>query len=230
MVAACLFITFSMENLGVATGFPFGSYHFEVDPGWPRIGAIPLIVGPLYFGVGYLAWTIAGALLDDADLRLDRAFNIVALPIASAFVMVQWDLVMDPPSSTLNHAWVWRHGGGYFGVPLSNYGGWFLTIWLFFLAFALMIHCWPATFIRPKFRFRREVQLATVLLYLAIGLSFVVPYLTAADSAVADQAGVTWRAKGVREASVVIMLFSMAPTAVVALLRLAATWGSRSAL
>lgn len=110
MVAACLLITFSMENPGVATGFPFGSYHFEVDPSWPRIGAIPLIVGPLYFGVGYLAWTIAGVLLDDADLRLDRAFNVVARPIVSAFVMVQWDLVMDPPSSTLNHAWIWRHG------------------------------------------------------------------------------------------------------------------------
>jgi uncharacterized membrane protein len=230
MVAACLLITFSMENLGVATGFPFGSYHFEVDPSWPRIGAIPLIVGPLYFGVGYLAWTIAGVLLDDADLRLDRAFNVVALPIVSAFVMVQWDLVMDPPSSTLSHAWIWSHGGGYFGVPLSNYGGWFLTTWLFFLAFALMIHHWPAIFIRPKFRSRREVQVAAVLLYLAIGLSFVVPYLTAADSTVADQAGVTWRARGVREASVVIMLFSMVSTAVVALLRLANTWGSRSAL
>jgi hypothetical protein len=38
------------ENLGVATGFPFGAYEFLVAPDLPHVGAIPVIVGPLYFG------------------------------------------------------------------------------------------------------------------------------------------------------------------------------------
>ena len=30
LLAICLVITFTMENIGAATGFPFGRYHFEV--------------------------------------------------------------------------------------------------------------------------------------------------------------------------------------------------------
>ena len=124
----CLLLTFSIENLGIATGFPFGHYHFEVAANLPYIGAVPLIVGPLYFAMGYFSWVIAGILLGEADLRLDRAFYLLALPVVAAFVMVQWDVVMDPPNATLGHAWVWRDGGGYFGVPLSNFLGWYLTV------------------------------------------------------------------------------------------------------
>jgi putative membrane protein len=219
LVAACLVVTFSVENLGVATGFPFGRYHFEVERNW-RIGAVPVIVGPLYFAMGYVAWTLAGVLLDDADLRLDRASNVIALPIVAAFVMTQWDLAMDPPASSLERAWIWHSGGAYFGVPLSNFGGWLLTTWLFFQAFALMMRRWPALFIRPAFRFRRDVQIAAALLFLAVGLGFVRPWLEAGDDVVADAAGVLWRVRDVRAASVVAVLLSMAPTAVLALLRL----------
>jgi putative membrane protein len=128
-----------MENLGIATGFPFGRYHFEVASNLPHIGAVPIIVGPLYFAMGYFSWIIASILLGQADLKLDRAFYRLALPIVAAFVMVQWDVVMDPPNATLGHAWVWHDGGGYFGVPLSNFLGWYLTVWLFYQAFALVL-------------------------------------------------------------------------------------------
>src|SRR5262249_54080428 len=55
----CLVITFAMENLGASTGFPFGNYHFVADAGLPRLGRIPLIVGPLWFGAGYFSWIVA---------------------------------------------------------------------------------------------------------------------------------------------------------------------------
>ena len=63
LLAICLVITFAMENLGVTTGFPFGHYHFEVGSNLPRVGAIPVIVGPLWFGMGYFSWVVAGTLL-----------------------------------------------------------------------------------------------------------------------------------------------------------------------
>src|SRR5262249_20656351 len=31
LFAICIAITFAMENIGVATGFPFGNYHFAID-------------------------------------------------------------------------------------------------------------------------------------------------------------------------------------------------------
>src|SRR5262249_44513291 len=77
----CIAITFAIENIGVATGFPFGRYHFAVDAGLPRIGSIPLVVGPLWFGAGYFSWVVAAILLDGADRRLDRPLAFFALPV-----------------------------------------------------------------------------------------------------------------------------------------------------
>jgi uncharacterized membrane protein len=147
-LAICLVVTIAIENLGIATGFPFGHYHFEVAAALPYIGAVPIIVGPLYFAMGYFSWIVASLLLDDADLHLDRPFNVVALPLIAAFVMVQWDVVMDPPNATLYKAWIWHDGGGYFGVPLSNYAGWYLTVWLFYQAFALAVYFRPSLVLR----------------------------------------------------------------------------------
>jgi putative membrane protein len=48
LFAACSAIAFAMENLGTATGFPFGVYHFEVGADLPHVGLIPIIVGPLW--------------------------------------------------------------------------------------------------------------------------------------------------------------------------------------
>jgi len=132
LFAMCNAIAFATENLGAATGFPFGSYHFEVGADLPHIGLIPLIVGPLWFGSGYFSWTVASILLDGADPQLDRPFNLISLPVVAAFVMTQWDLVMDAPNAAIAKVWIWHDGGGVFGVPLSNYLGWLLTSWLIF--------------------------------------------------------------------------------------------------
>ncbi len=218
MLAACLAITFTVENLGVATGFPFGRYHFNVDRDLPYIGAIPLIVGPLYFGIGIYAWIVAGILLDDADL--DRRWTVVALPIAAAFVTVQWDLVVDPASSTRYGAWSWHQGGGYFGVPLSNFLGWYLTVWLVFQSYAAMIRRWPPLF-QPRRRSDIErCRLLAVLVYLAMGLNQILPFLLSDDGAVADPGGGRWSVRDIHETAVIVMAFSMLPSGMIALLKL----------
>jgi len=115
-LAICLAVTFSIENFSVLTGLPFGHYHFVVGAGLPHVGSIPVIVGFLCFGMGYPSWVIAGVLLDRAGLQPDNRFRLTALPLVASFVMVQWDVVMDPSSSTLGGAWVWHDGGGYGAV------------------------------------------------------------------------------------------------------------------
>jgi uncharacterized membrane protein len=218
LATACLSVTFTMENLGIATGFPFGHYHFEVLANFPHVGLVPSIVGPLYFTVGYLAWIIGSILLDEADLNLSQPINRFGLPIVAAFVMVQWDVVMDPPNATLGHAWIWHDGGGYFGVPLSNYVGWYLTVWMYFQIFALMIYRWPKLFFRPQARRSAETWLVPVALYLAIGASQILPYLTVGNEIVADPAGHSWHARDLRETTVIVMTFTMASTASLAFL------------
>src|SRR3974377_2085802 len=62
---------------------------------------------------------------------------ILAASVAGAFIMVSWDVAMDPYQSTVSGDWIWPDGGGYFGVPLHNYAGWFGTVFLFMLVYFL---------------------------------------------------------------------------------------------
>jgi uncharacterized membrane protein len=226
LLAICLVITFAMENIGAATGFPFGHYHFEVGSNLPHVGAIPVIVGPLWFGMGYFSWIVAGTLLGSAQARLSRNIELIALPIVAAFVMTQWDVVIDPPESTISQAWIWHDGGAHFGVPLSNYLGWLLTSWLFYHAFALYlsrrryVSAWTA-------EQGRALRLVAILLYLSSGLSHVTPWLIGQGGEVVDAANHVWRVGDLRETTVVILLFTMVFTSVLAALRLATDTADR---
>src|SRR5581483_6192603 len=138
----------------------------------PHVGVIPVIVGPLWFGMGYFSWVLAGTLLG-APARPKSKFELLAWPVVAAFVMTQWDLVMDPPESTISKAWIWHDGGAHFGVPLSNYFGWLLTSWLFFQAFAIYLSRQadrPASMSAPALRG------IAISLYLATGLTHLTPW------------------------------------------------------
>ncbi len=220
LLAICVIITFAMENIGVATGWPFGRYHFEIEPNLPHVGAIPPIVGPLWFGMGYFSWIVAGTLVGGAYLRVSRKIELTVLPIVAAFVMTQWDVVMDPPESTISKIWIWQDGGAHFGVPLSNYIGWLLTSWLFYQAFALYLS--RRGEVSPfAARHGRALKLAAILLYLGSGLTHVTPWLIGQTGEVVDAAGQVWRIHDLRETAVVTMLFTMFFTSMLAALRLA---------
>jgi putative membrane protein len=217
-VVVCLLVSLVIENIGVSTGFPFGRYTFLVGANLPHIGSIPLIVGPLYVGMGYPSWLIANLLVNGDIRRPDSRLECLALPVAAAFVMVQWDVVMDPSGSTLARAWIWYDSGGYFGVPLSNFLGWFLTTYIYFQIFALI------AFIRRNRRgYTARSALfwsVPILLYLAAGLCHIPPLLDR-DSQLVNAGHKVWSAADLRETTVIVMLFTMLPTSLLALLRLA---------
>jgi uncharacterized membrane protein len=223
--AICLTITFAVENLGATTGFPFGRYAFLVDAGLPRVGAIPIIVGPLYFGMGYASWVIANLLVGPRVERPQHRYALVAVPLMAAFVMTQWDVVMDPSGSTLGKAWAWFNGGGYFGVPLSNFLGWLLVTWLYFQVFAIFAYARRTRAAHPARS--RVFWVIPILIYLAAGLCHLPP-LAAHDVTLVDAGGRTWSAADLRETAAIVMLFTMAPTSILALSRLALPLPPRS--
>jgi len=51
--------------------------------------------------------------------------------------MTAWDLVMDPVMVAGGH-WVWDTNGAYFGIPLQNYSGWWLTVFTTFALYLLI--------------------------------------------------------------------------------------------
>jgi putative membrane protein len=125
------------ESLSIFSGFPFGNYHYAEWLG-PMLANVPLFIMPTYFAMGYLSWIIAHILLRQYDTKL-QGTNVFLVPLISSFVMVMWDLVMDPLSSSLSGMWTWENGGSYFGVPLSNFAGWFFVVYLFLQIFAVYL-------------------------------------------------------------------------------------------
>jgi uncharacterized membrane protein len=217
LCAICLVVSFTMENIGASTGLIFGHYHFEVGAQLPKVGVITVIVGGVWFGMGYFAWIVAATILGRADRNLGKRRNVIALPLVAAFVMTQWDLVMDPSASTISKAWIWHDGGADFGVPLTNYLGWLLTAWIFYQLFALYLA--SRTDI-PEPRREPALRLVAILFYGCAGLAHLTPWLIGQAGDVADAAGHVWRIQDLRERTVAVMLFTMFLTSVLAALRL----------
>jgi putative membrane protein len=217
LLAICMVVTFTMENIGSSTGLIFGHYHFEVGAQLPEIGTISVIVGGVWFGMGYFAWIVAATLLGGADRHLNERFNVIALPLVAAFVMTQWDFVMDPAEATISRASIWHDGGADFGVPLANYLGWLLTSWMFYQVFALYLARRRDV---QSPRRDRALRLVAILFYAFSGLTHLTPWLMGQAGHVADAAGHIWRIQDLRERTVAVVLFTMLFTSMLAVLRL----------
>lgn len=125
-------ISFTSEVIGVATGLIFGAYHYT-DLLGPKLLGVPPIIQ-----IGYLATGYASVMMGRIILSLLRPVTgraILAASLAGAFIMVSWDVAMDPYQSTVTGDWIWHDGGSYFGVPLHNYAGWFGTVFMFMLVY-----------------------------------------------------------------------------------------------
>lgn len=200
----CLVVSNIFENLGVATGFPFGSYHYT-DALGPKLLYVPLLIGPAYLGVGYMAWVLGTVFVGDVKRGADACATF-ATPFIAAFIMVLWDLSLDPAASTLGKWWIWEHGGGFFGVPLTNYLGWFLTVYVFMQIFAL--------YLRERGPERQVAQpkgyfMQATIMYAIVALDFVVNYLVKGSEPVTDATGLVWRSGDILETAALTSLLAM---------------------
>jgi uncharacterized membrane protein len=215
-VVICLVVSNILENTSILTGFPFGHYHYT-DLLGPKLFLVPLLIGPAYFANGYFAWVIGNVLVGDVR-RESSAFTTFAAPFIASFVMVMWDLTFDPRASTIQHQWIWEQGGGYFGVPFTNYLGWFFTVYLFLQLFALFVKFRPARNEAAR-TFPRSHYAQAVVMYAVMGLTPVLTFLVgSSNSQVTDAAGVVWQTRSIAEAvatvSIYTMIFAVALSAV----------------
>ena len=88
--------------------------------------------------MGYLSWVVSLALMGDENKPLSGR-RLVLMPLVASFVMTAWDLAMEAVWADVDHGWVWRDGGPYYGVPISNFLGWFLTVYVFYQLFAFYL-------------------------------------------------------------------------------------------
>jgi uncharacterized membrane protein len=180
---------------------------------------VPWFIGPAYLATGYLAWVVATVLLGDVR-RNSLWLTTIGTPVIGAFAMTAWDLALDPATSTINHAWIWENGGGFFGVPLVNFLGWTFTVYLFMQVFALYLRSrGPLSAPQPDQVTASDLQ--GVLLYAATTISFFTRFFTGERTTVTDAVGATWRTGDIYETSVRLTVYGNVLHRVLAMLRIA---------
>jgi len=121
------------EIVGVNTGIPFGKYKY-ISLGGPRVLGVPLDV-PMMWGLyAYLMYLIASS-----TVTRRGSVGAVLRIVYASLLMVVLDLAMDPFMVSEVHAWIWLDGWGpkWFGVPASNFIGWFIVSFAIFLTHEL---------------------------------------------------------------------------------------------
>jgi uncharacterized membrane protein len=208
-VTLCLGIGALFESLSLRTGFPFGHYTFT-DLMGPELFDLPILLALAYVGMGYLSWVVSLVILECQNESLTGK-NIVLLPLAASFVMTAWDLSMDPVWADIDHAWVWRDGGSYYGVPISNFFGWFLTTYIFYQLFALYLRN------RVFMSLRTSHWRLAILFYAASAAgNLLVIAPVSLGGVFADAAGKHWMIPDILLASSVVSIFLMMPLSVIA--------------
>lgn len=111
------------ELAGTSTGFPFGAYSYT---GWlgPKIlGHVPYFIPPSWFAMSILSLDLAGRVVKSRPVRI----------VTAAVFMVLWDVSLDPamngagssPVGGVETFWMYPEGAFYYGMPLTNWLGWF---------------------------------------------------------------------------------------------------------
>lgn len=221
-IVLCLGVASLFESLSLRTGFPFGHYFFTGVMG-PKVMGLPILLALAYVGVGYAAWVV-GSLIVAAPMQ--SRVGVLVTPFVAAVAMCAWDLAMDPEWAYIDRAWVWRDGGGYFGVPFSNYFGWLLTTWVFYQIFALWLRRRTAAGELPLEPLRASPQWVrlAVLLYGLVAAGNVLLAMPSAVPAsfprvITDAAGRQWQTGDITGICLVVSVLMMAPLALVAWVR-----------
>ena len=217
-MAICLVIGNTIENIGVITGFPYGHYVFLELMG-PKILNVPILLGLAYIGMAYVSWTLACMILGVTRSGFGGV-HLVGVPLLASFIMTAWDFAQDPVWSTLLHAWRWYDGGIWFGVPLTNYAGWLITVFLIYLAFALYLRRNPPSGSLPGSAHGRTA----VLLYALCAIGNVLQLFRPQPAdVVADPSGALWHTSAILRASALVSVFIMGSFVAVAWARVPAT-------
>lgn len=118
LIAALSVLSMAVEAVGVTTGVPYGWFSYSSGIGTPVVGPVPWTVGFAYVPLLLGACAMAR--------RYASGRPAWQQAILGALLLVATDLVLDPGAALLGF-WVWAEPGFYYGIPLSNFAGWFLT-------------------------------------------------------------------------------------------------------
>jgi uncharacterized membrane protein len=121
---------FAVEVLGIATGFPFGSYEYSHSLG-PLLAGVPLLVPLAWLMMAYPCWLMATRLVAGRSTAGRLVFGrVVTTGVTAGAAMAAWDVFLDPQMVAAGH-WTWADPSpalpGVAHVPLTNLVGWLVS-------------------------------------------------------------------------------------------------------
>lgn len=124
-------ISLGSELLGTSFGIPFGAYSYSdvLAPMW--LDRVPVGIPLSWFYMAIPAYSLALHALPSTT----RAKSQVAF---ASLILLAWDLALDPAMSGATRYWEWGESGPYYGMPLLNLFGWYVTGIALMTALALL--------------------------------------------------------------------------------------------
>lgn len=122
-------IAWGSEALSIRTGFPYGWYFYKYE----NLTRDILVAGvPFWDSLSYTFLIFAGYTV--VNYRWPR-LSPAATAMAGGAATMLLDIMIDPVSNLgdrwfLGSIYYYPTGGAHFGVPISNYIGWFFVSWL----------------------------------------------------------------------------------------------------
>jgi uncharacterized membrane protein len=114
---------------GTTVGLPFGPYRYGDGLGIKWFAHVPVLVPASWFMMALPSFALA-----TRWVTTHRAWHLVIATV----LLVSWDLALDPAMSHLMPYWVWGSEGPYYGMPLLNLVGWYVTGFALMAALALL--------------------------------------------------------------------------------------------
>lgn len=124
-LAAVYLLSLGSELAGTTAGLPFGPYRYTDALGMKLLGHVPALIPLSWFFMALPSYAIAWRRFPD---RTQVGLRV----IVGSLILLSWDLALDPAMSLVTNYWVWGTDGPYYGMPLLNLVGWYVT------GFALM--------------------------------------------------------------------------------------------
>lgn len=111
-------VSLASELAGTTWGIPFGGYAYSSLLGVQWLDRVPVLIPLSWFAMALPSYALARA------VHPTSALTRIAL---GSFVLLSWDLALDPAMSGATRYWIWAESGPYYGMPLLNLFGWYVT-------------------------------------------------------------------------------------------------------
>ena len=135
--AAIYGLSLGSELMGTAWGVPFGPYAYTDLLGAKWLGLVPVLIPLSWWYMAVPAYALAAWVLGRRAGVGGGASGVEASGgglrgassriLLGSLLLLAWDLSLDPAMSEVVRYWVWGERGPYYGMPLMNLVGWYVT-------------------------------------------------------------------------------------------------------